>query len=190
MCLISVTENIVLRDFFPLRPHTNCFAVRLGDGQSSADADALVEAMTAARLRENSEGLRPGQAYRIYNTQDILGSLPEQYELIVGRVAKWAGVDEEYVCGIVEKFEKRLARWWDRVRRSERAGSASKGKTVGEGSDEEDVRSPLLWLCFRRFLHRIASAGLSPSVLDLAQGEICRLPAFSNSGSAYCLQSP
>ena len=90
--------------------------------------------MTAVRLRdENSTELRPGQAHRIYNTQDILGTLPEEYELVVQRVARWAGVGDEYVCGVVERYERRLARWWDRVRRSERTAA-------GEGDVRDDAR--------------------------------------------------
>lgn len=92
--------------------------------------------MSAARLREDSTGLRPGQSYRIYNTQDILGTLPEQHDVIVQRVAKWAGVEGDYVCGVVEKFERRLARWWDRSRRSEKSGELDVNVDV-DSNDEE-----------------------------------------------------
>ncbi|KAI0335444.1 hypothetical protein GY45DRAFT_1292672 [Cubamyces sp. BRFM 1775] len=83
--------------------------------------------MSANSLDDRPDTLRPGQDYRIYNTQDILGTVPEDLEVVVSRAAKWAGVDEDYVLGVVERFERRVLRWLESVKRKERArrGSAS-----------------------------------------------------------------
>lgn len=134
-------ENIVLRDFFPLRPNNNLSSARRASSNPNISTDLLTEAMTAVRLREDSADLRPGQSYRIYNTQDILGSLPDQHELIVQRVARWAGVEDDYVYGVVEKFERRLSRWWDRIRRQEKAGDLD-GLEALDSDDDEAVGSP------------------------------------------------
>lgn len=99
--------------------------------------------MTATHPHEASTELRPGHAYAIYHTQDVLGALPEDYEVVVRRAARWAGVEEEYVCGVVERYEHRLARWWSGVkRREEKEKSAEKGNKNGDGdgdgSEDED----------------------------------------------------
>ncbi len=72
-------------------------------------------------IAEGVDQLQPGEEYTIYNTQDILGSLPTDLELVISRAAKWAGVEDNYVCGAVERFERRVLRWWDRQQRKERA---------------------------------------------------------------------
>ncbi|KAI0638164.1 hypothetical protein C8Q77DRAFT_1153833 [Trametes polyzona] len=50
---------------------------------------------------------------------------PPDLELVVARAARWAGVDEDYVLGVVERFERRVFSWLETVRRKERAGRAS-----------------------------------------------------------------
>lgn len=87
--------------FFPLmseRTRSENAAVqeiaRLGMSANMIDADARV--------------LPPGKLYTIYSTSDVLGSLPADYETVVRRAALWAGVDEDYICGVVERFERRF----------------------------------------------------------------------------------
>ena len=76
--------------------------------------------MAANTLDAKSDTLRPGEQYTIYNTQDILGSLPDDMDLVISRAAKWAGVDDAYVSGVVERFERRVVRRCDNSRRRER----------------------------------------------------------------------
>lgn len=76
---------------------------------------------SANMITDCVDQLQPGEEYTIYNTQDILGSLPPDLELVISRAAKWAGVEDNYVCGAVERFERRVLRWWDRQQRKERA---------------------------------------------------------------------
>ena len=76
---------------------------------------------SANTIGEGVDQPRPGEEYTIYNTQDILGSLPTDLELVISRAARWAGVEDNYVCSAVERFERRVLRWWDRQQRKERA---------------------------------------------------------------------
>lgn len=125
----------MLGDFFPVPQRTS--DTQTQSGRKELDAlDTLPKAMTAVRVHEDSKELLPGQAYAIYHTQDVLGCLPEEYDTVVKRAAKWAGVEEDYVCGVVERYENRLARWWAGVRRKEKAGQSAPG-AEGEGDDDE-----------------------------------------------------
>lgn len=81
--------------------------------------------MDAASIDRGPDALRPGQHYHIYNTQDILGTVPEDLELVVARAAQWAGVDDDYVLGVVERFERRVVTWMERTRRKERNARTS-----------------------------------------------------------------
>ena len=139
--MIFPAENIILRDFFPLRsspgttpPPSNpsCFPA-----QSSP-----TEPLPATPLSATSTDLHPGQSYRIYHSSDILGTLPEEYEFLVRRVAKWTGVDEGYVCSVVERYERRLARWWDKIKKEEKrkstGSSRRKSRSRNRWSDEDE----------------------------------------------------
>ena len=83
---------------------------------------------------EEEDSLRPGEKYVIYNTFDALGTLPQQYDAVMKRAAHWCGVDDDYVAGVVERFERRLLRWW--ARRTER------GDESGSDEPEEDEGEP------------------------------------------------
>ncbi len=91
----------------------------------SAQADADYPGMNANTIDDSADALRPGQKYPVYNTQDILGTVPEDLELVVARAASWAGVDEDYILGVVERFERRVLRWWENVKRKERHARSS-----------------------------------------------------------------
>lgn len=60
-----------------------------------------------------NSALSPGQSYTVYSSTDILGTVHEDYDIVVQRAATWTGVDEEFIHGIVENLERRLWRWWD-----------------------------------------------------------------------------
>ena len=80
--------------------------------------------MTATRPHEESSDLRPGQAYPIYNSQDILGALPDDYEKLLRRATHWTGVDEHYISSVVERYERRLVRWWRTERKADKLGAS------------------------------------------------------------------
>ncbi|KAI0650789.1 hypothetical protein C8Q79DRAFT_1007021 [Trametes meyenii] len=113
----------VTTDHFPLSEHPASPAPH-----RAADDDPTPVSrpeMNANAIDDGLDVLRPGQNYHIYNTQDILGTVPPDLELVVNRAAKWAGVDDDYVLGVVERFERRLVRWIETVKRKERDGRAS-----------------------------------------------------------------
>lgn len=83
---------------------------------------------------EEEGDLRPGEKHAIYNTFDTLGTLPQQYDVVIKRAAHWCGVHDDYVAGVVERFERRLLRWWER--------RTDQGDDSETGSDAEDGGEP------------------------------------------------
>jgi hypothetical protein len=55
--------------------------------------------------------LCPGESHKIYYAHDILGSVSEEYALVVERAARWCGVGDEVIYTVVERFERRFLRW-------------------------------------------------------------------------------
>lgn len=55
--------------------------------------------------------------YTIYEAKDVLGNIPGDLEIVVDRCARWAGIRCDYLCGVVERYERRLVRWWQDKRR-------------------------------------------------------------------------
>ena len=79
--------------------------------------DVPVKELPAIEIVEEGGLVRPGERYAMYSAQDVLGSLPEDYEHVVKRGEKWTGVGCEDLCAVVERFERRLERVWKRQRR-------------------------------------------------------------------------
>ncbi|EKM59233.1 uncharacterized protein PHACADRAFT_87096 [Phanerochaete carnosa HHB-10118-sp] len=101
----------VLDEYFPLSEPLATLDADVATEQPSPEP-VPTKTMPATGLRENSSDLRPGRAYLIYNSQDILGTLPDDYEKLLRRASDWTGVDEHYISGVVERYEHRLVRWW------------------------------------------------------------------------------
>lgn len=53
--------------------------------------------------------------HTIYCSNDILGQLPDEYSLVVSRVARWCGVEDNDIATIVERYERRLLREMERI---------------------------------------------------------------------------
>jgi RNA polymerase I-specific transcription initiation factor RRN7 len=66
--------------------------------------------------------LNCAKSYSLYDSRDVAGSLPEELELIVGRYARWIGVEVDYLCVVIESFERRIGRWCEERRRRQRDG--------------------------------------------------------------------
>ncbi|OAX44565.1 hypothetical protein K503DRAFT_678715 [Rhizopogon vinicolor AM-OR11-026] len=83
---------------------------------------AVAQGLASTRINEDEtdNDLQPGESYTIYHSRDVLGNLPEEQALIITRSAKWVGVSDDYLCGVVERFERRLQRWYDKEQRRER----------------------------------------------------------------------
>ncbi|OSD04228.1 hypothetical protein PYCCODRAFT_1387083 [Trametes coccinea BRFM310] len=105
----------------------------LGEGRTSPlemfdesfGEDPTPPAMSANAVDDRPDVLGPGQDYHIYNTQDILGTVPDDLEAVVSRAAQWAGMDQDYVLGVVERFERRVLRWLESLKRKERGERAA-----------------------------------------------------------------
>ncbi|EIW82117.1 hypothetical protein CONPUDRAFT_54136 [Coniophora puteana RWD-64-598 SS2] len=77
--------------------------------------------------------LNPGEGYTIFDSRDVLGSLPEDCETVIEVSARWAGVSGDYLSNVVCRYERRLVRWWGEERRAERekVGCGDKSRDVG-----------------------------------------------------------
>ncbi|KAI0771603.1 hypothetical protein BD413DRAFT_625029 [Trametes elegans] len=115
----------VTTDHFPLPQNSQPSARLIGSRELECPKTPT---MKSNPIDDSPESLRPGQDYPIYNTQDILGTIPGDLELVVARAASWAGVEDEYVLGVVERFERRVVRWWENLRRRGRGSRASESE--------------------------------------------------------------
>ncbi|KAI0723281.1 hypothetical protein C8Q76DRAFT_615356 [Earliella scabrosa] len=112
-------------DHFPLHRESGSDSPAMQHDASDKPVDPDWSTKPANTFDEESDTLKSGERYTIYNTQDILGSLPEDLDLVISRAARWAGVDEGYISGVVERFERRVVRWWDTARRKDRGKRVS-----------------------------------------------------------------
>ncbi|EIM88109.1 uncharacterized protein STEHIDRAFT_95050 [Stereum hirsutum FP-91666 SS1] len=117
------SERRILDEYFPLKTGDQDRRVE-GDRRRAQGQELVVGRRRAMTMTvegheegEKNEGRKAGEGYTVYNTQDVLGTVPEDYALVVGRAAQWTGVDAEYIYGVVERYERRLVRWWDGMRR-------------------------------------------------------------------------
>ncbi|KAF8076486.1 hypothetical protein FPV67DRAFT_1558944 [Lyophyllum atratum] len=104
-------EDAVLERFFPV-------SKKGGHGDKMATQASRPLRATMVEDEESGKGLRPGEGYRIYRARDVEGKMETEYGAVVGRAARWAGVSVEHMGGIVETYERRVGRWWERTRRS------------------------------------------------------------------------
>ncbi|KAI0053573.1 hypothetical protein FA95DRAFT_1481367 [Auriscalpium vulgare] len=89
-------------------------------GGSAARGSIEERRLPAGTRQEGEAGLEPGSVYDIYNPEDRLGGLPDEYAVVSGRGAQWAGVGAEVLLRVSGRYERRLARWWQGVQRRER----------------------------------------------------------------------
>lgn len=101
-------EQRVLDHYFPL---TN-------EGRPGAvEKTSLTNALPSIKVNRDQPGiLRPGESYTIYHSEDILGNLVPDLDVFIERASRWAGVSGDYLCGVVERYERRLVRWWHNER--------------------------------------------------------------------------
>ncbi|KAF8556951.1 hypothetical protein OG21DRAFT_424311 [Imleria badia] len=83
----------------------------------------------------NTGILEPGEMYTIYDAQDVLGNLSGEVKMMVEKSARWAGIDCDFMCGVVERYEGRVVRWWNgrrQGRKEEREGADSDQASEGD----------------------------------------------------------
>ncbi|KAF9226549.1 hypothetical protein BS17DRAFT_794039 [Gyrodon lividus] len=108
-------EHRILDNYFPL---TN--GITKVTGHTANLRDKLFSSM---QENDGDFGMpEPGESYTIYHSQDILGNLSPELELLVQKSARWAGVDSDFLCGVVEGYERRLMRWWNAERQVQAEG--------------------------------------------------------------------
>ncbi|KAL1761086.1 hypothetical protein FB107DRAFT_201738 [Schizophyllum commune] len=107
-----------LAEFFPLEKRE-----ALAAGKPDRRAEARV--LHAGRVSHEGKDSRPGEHYPVFNARDVLGTLPQPLGLVVARGARWVGVPEAHVGGVVEKYERRFVRWWQTDRRRSRGGGSA-----------------------------------------------------------------
>lgn len=78
-----------------------------------------------------SQLLSRGKNHTVYTTNDVLGLLPEEYQLVVSQAARWCGVEDGDIATIVERYEKRL------LRETERKIKQSSESRERSGIDED-----------------------------------------------------
>jgi hypothetical protein len=62
----------------------------------------------------------------------VLGTVFEEYALIVERAAHWCGIEDETIYAVVERFERRFLRW------KKKKDKLGKDQVVGSESEAED----------------------------------------------------
>lgn len=116
------SDQQILDNYFPLLTESG------GARMEVITPRGIVEGLSATKLNVGETNvLQPGEAYTISHSRDVLGNLPEDQALIITRSAKWVGVSNDYLCGVVERFERRLRRWHYKERRREKESGSFDG---------------------------------------------------------------
>ncbi|KAI5124915.1 hypothetical protein M0805_007343 [Coniferiporia weirii] len=95
----------------------------LSTDSSNDGGQAVLPTVPVASVKSSTSTTRPGESYTIYNGQDVLGMLPNEYTEILRRAALWTDVSGDDLNMVVERFERRLVRLWKRGKRSGRRHS-------------------------------------------------------------------
>ena len=112
-------DQRTLQDFFPLK------SGRAGASSGQPAIERLEGDQRAPRVGVSMEEgtdwetREPGEAYRVYRSRDVLGVLPEDFELVISYGASWTGVDQETMLRVCEAYERRLSTWVGRQTRQE-----------------------------------------------------------------------
>ncbi|KAH6914843.1 hypothetical protein BKA70DRAFT_1257190 [Coprinopsis sp. MPI-PUGE-AT-0042] len=119
----------VLDTYFPLR-HGSESILHL-DGDSNGPPERPHQATS---LTNRNHDPKPGESYKIWNARDVLGALPEDYAVVVDTAARWIGSTEERLEGVIETYEKRLFRWYEKKQRKPRQRMEENGDSSSSSS--------------------------------------------------------
>ncbi|KZW04227.1 hypothetical protein EXIGLDRAFT_758523 [Exidia glandulosa HHB12029] len=118
-------DAAILATYFPL-----------AEREASEGAAEIPEKGQSEPAREVDAGgvdedsvLTPGAMLKLYRGMDITGLMPADYDVVLSAAATWCGFSADDVAVVVERYERRLVRWW---RRSQPAGSEAPVETDGE----------------------------------------------------------
>jgi len=118
--IVSVAEANVVTNYFGL-------SVGRPPERTTLQPSSINRSLDANVMIDGTEHLRPGQAYPVYSSRDVLGTLPEGFEELLKHGASWIMVDEGFVCRVLEMFERRLLRWWTLKKRHRREQAKKPG---------------------------------------------------------------
>ncbi|KAL4081675.1 hypothetical protein V8B97DRAFT_1924476 [Scleroderma yunnanense] len=91
----------------------NYFSLTNQHRRSAVGNGLMTHLLTSIKVNHDKPGtLRPGESYTIYHSGDILGNIVPDLDMLIERASRWAGVSGDYLCGVVERYECRLVRWW------------------------------------------------------------------------------
>lgn len=76
--------------------------------------------------------MRPGEFYTIYHSVDVFGTSAEEYEKVVSRAARCVAVTENFINRVVEKYERRVLRWWNIEKRRRREEEEEESESESE----------------------------------------------------------
>lgn len=125
------SDQHILDNYFPLSTKSEGTRLEVTAFQS------IVEGLSATKINiGETTVLQPGESYTIYHSRDVLGNLPEEQALIITRSAKWVGISDDYLCEVVERFERRLRRWHYKERRREKEEQESEREGLFDGMDD------------------------------------------------------
>ena len=120
-----VTENNPTFERFPLQDGVREGGTELASRDEGDEFGQTKEALAAIPLTEeegnSGNWKRAGEGYFIYRAHDILGTVDDELGLVVRRASLWAGVSEDDLLEMVERFERRLVRLWTRHRGADAA---------------------------------------------------------------------
>lgn len=120
----QTNEHRILDNYFPL---SNENVMR---SQTVVTSGPVTKAGSPMKTNDSEPDiLRPGESYTIYHSEDVLGNVPSELDVIIQRACRWAGVSSDYLCSVVEQYERRLVRWWQAERQYEG------GKRWEDGTD-------------------------------------------------------
>ena len=103
--LLRPGTSRALEDFFPFGPGSVQAVETAAVDRVKSDQQAM-----AGKTAESGR-YEPGEGYAIYRSRDSLGTIPEEYQMVVSHGAKWIGVDVEMLLKVSERYERRLWNW-------------------------------------------------------------------------------
>ena len=135
--ILDSVQDRSIEEHFALR---NCRYEDEGDREGYKSREKGV----VPTIEVKKDGGQQAQGYTIYSGQDVLGALPEQLAIVVGSAARWAGVDEDEMCGMIERLERRAMRRWKVEKRKGGINEDEEDRTDGDNDsnyDDEEERS-------------------------------------------------
>ncbi|KAF9446946.1 hypothetical protein P691DRAFT_803239 [Macrolepiota fuliginosa MF-IS2] len=116
----SSSDDIVMKNHFPI----NRGKARSGLVEAKSPRPELPAGVLAAEFEDAGvRRLRPAEDHTIWNARDVFGTLAEDYESVLKRAAKRVRTEETYLSGVVELYERRFVRWWEKEKRREKGES-------------------------------------------------------------------